>query len=156
MNAEQTLAAIRRSVTVRAPIEKAFAVFTESFGTWWPADYHVNPKGYESAFIEPQVGGRWFERAPDGSEYDWGRVLAWDPPRRILLTWQLNGEYVFEPEQASEVEITFTAEDAGRTRVDVVHSRFEGLTGADSVARTVGGERGWSAILPRFAAAAEA
>ena len=156
MNAEQTLAAVRRSVTVTAPIEKAFAVFTDSFGTWWPADYHLNPNGYESAFSEPVAGGRWFERAPDGSEYDWGRVLAWGPLRRILLTWQLSGDYAFEPENASEVEITFTAEDGGRTRVDVIHSKFEGLTRGDSVAATVGGDSGWSAILPRYQAAAEA
>jgi uncharacterized protein YndB with AHSA1/START domain len=156
MNAEQTLAAVRRSVTVKAAVEKAFAVFTESFGTWWPADYHVNPNGYETAFIEPRLGGRWFERAPDGSESDWGRVLAWEPPHRILLSWQLNGEYVLEPDQASEVEITFTAEGGGRTRVDLTHSKFEGLTGGDSVASTVGGASGWSAILPRFVAAAEA
>jgi uncharacterized protein YndB with AHSA1/START domain len=156
MNAEQTMAAVRRSVTVNAPIERAFAVFTESFGTWWPADYHVNPNGYETAFIEPVVGGRWFERAPDGSEYDWGRVLAWDPPRRVVLTWQLNNEYVFEPDRSSEVEITFTSEEVGRTRVDLVHSKFEGLTGGDSVAAVVGGETGWGRLLPLFRAAAEA
>ncbi len=156
MNAEQTMAAVRRSVTVNAPVERAFAVFTDSFGTWWPESYHVNPNGYETAFIEPFVGGRWFERAPDGSEYDWGRVLAWDPPHRIVLAWQLNNEYVFEPDQSSEVEITFTAQDGGRTRVDLIHSKFEGLTGGDGVAAVVGGETGWSALLPRFQNAAEA
>ena len=153
MNKEQTLAAVRRSVTVKAPIEKAFAVFTESFGTWWPADYHVNPNGYETAFIEPRVGGRWFERAPDGSEYDWGRVLAWDPPRRILLTWQLNGDYVFEPDHSSEVEVTFTAVEGGRTQVALVHSKFESLTGSETVAATVGGDRGWNTLLSRYEAA---
>jgi uncharacterized protein YndB with AHSA1/START domain len=156
MNAEQTMAAVRRSVTVNAPIERAFAVFTESFGTWWPESHHVNPNGYETALIEPVVGGRWYERAPDGSEYDWGRVLAWDPPRRIVLTWQLNDEYVFEPDHASEVEITFTPEGGGRTRVDLIHSKFEGLTGGDSVAATVSGETGWGGLLLRFQAAAEA
>src|SRR5258705_5358505 len=128
MNAEQTLAAVHRSVTVQAPIEKAFAVFTESFGSWWPTSHHVNPNGYETSYIEPAVGGRWYERAPDGSECDWGRVLAWDPPHRILLTWQLSGEYAFESDNASEVEVTFPAEDDGRTRGDLVHSNVDGLT----------------------------
>jgi hypothetical protein len=73
-----------------------------------------------------------------------------------VLTWQLNGEYVFEPEHASEVEITFTPEDGGRTRVDLIHSKFESLTGGDSVAATVSGDTGWGALLPRFQAAAEA
>jgi uncharacterized protein YndB with AHSA1/START domain len=72
-----TLAAVRRSVTVKAPVERAFAVFTEAFTTWWPADYHVNPNGYEASFIEPRLGGRWYERAADGSEADWGTVLEW-------------------------------------------------------------------------------
>lgn len=156
MTAEQTLAVVRRSVTVTASVEKAFAVFTESFGSWWPAGYHINPDGYESAFIEARVGGRWFERAPDGTESVWGRVLEWDPPARILLTWQLSSSYVFEPDRSSEVEITFTAEDDGRTRVDLVHRGIDRLTGADEVAKTVGGDGGWSAILARFAAALEA
>jgi uncharacterized protein YndB with AHSA1/START domain len=156
MNTEQTLAAVRRSVTVAAPIEKAFAVFTEFFGTWWPSDYQINPSGYETAFIEPRVGGRWFERAPDGSECDWGRVLTWDPPRLIRLAWQLNGDYEYEPDNESEVEITFTEEEGGRTRVDLVHSKFEGLTHSGRVAASISDDGGWSSILPRYAAAVAA
>jgi uncharacterized protein YndB with AHSA1/START domain len=150
-----TLAAVRRSVTVKASVEKAFAVFTESFTTWWPADYQINPNGYEASFIEPRVGGRWYERAADGSEADWGTVLEWDPPHRVKLTWQLDGTYQYDPdpEHASVVEVTFTDEGGGQTRVDLVHSRFEGLAGAASVAETVGGANGWKTILSRFEAA---
>ena len=83
MNAEQTLAAVRRTVTVGGPSRRRSPSSPSRSATWWPPDYHVNPNGYEAAFIEPRVGGRWFERAPDGSECDWGRVLAWDPPRRL-------------------------------------------------------------------------
>jgi len=147
-----TLAAVRRTVTVKAPVEKAFAVFTESFTTWWPADYHVNPNGYDAAFIEPRVGGRWYERATDGSEADWGVVLDWDPPHRLRLTWQLDGAYQFDPDpaHASEVEVTFTDAGEGMTRVDVTHSRFEGLADGAAVAETVGGDNGWRTLLSHF------
>ena len=158
MNTEQTLAAVHRTVTVRATPEKAFTVFTTSFASWWPTGYHVNPNGYDAAFIEPRAGGRWYERGPDGSECDWGRVLEWDPPRRLKLSWQLDSEYVFDPDpdHASEVDVTFTEEEPGVTRVDLVHCRFEGLAGGESVADTVGGESGWTAILPHFVEAAAA
>jgi uncharacterized protein YndB with AHSA1/START domain len=148
----QTLPAVQRSVTVNAPVEKAFAVFTGSFATWWPSGHHINPNGYEGAYIEPRVGGRWFERAPDGSECDWGQVLAWEPPHRVLLSWQLNGDWDYDPdpEHASEVEVRFTP-DGTTTRVEVIHSKFERAVGAAQLAEGVGGNGGWNGLLRRFA-----
>ncbi len=151
MNTSTTVPAVRRSVTVNATIEKAFSVFTGSFATWWPR-YQINPNGYEGAYIEPRVGGRWFERAPDGSECDWGRVLAWEPPHRVLLSWQLTGEYEYDedPEHATEVEVRFIAEGPSATRVDLVHSKLERAVSGVELAASVGGDGGWGMILRRY------
>jgi len=149
--------AVERSVTVKAPVEKAFRVFTERFATWWPTSHSINPQGYAAAFIEAREGGRWYERAPDGSEQDWGRVLTWEPPHRLVLSWQLDGDYSYDPDpaHASEVEITFTAEGADQTRVDLVHSGFERQAKPESVAGSVGNEGGWNGLLLRFGDAVE-
>ena len=153
MNTQTTLPAVVRSVTVNAAIERAFSVFTESFAAWWPAAHHINPNGYEAAYIEPREGGRWYERGPDGTECDWGQVIEWDPPNRVLLTWQLNGEFEYDadPGRASEVEVRFTAEGPSTTRVEIVHSKFERAVGSARLAEGVGGPAGWSGLLGRYA-----
>jgi len=148
-----TIPAVNRTVTVNATVERAFSVFTGSFAAWWPDAHHINPNGYEAAFIEPRVGGRWYERAPDGTECDWGTVLAWEPPHRVVLTWQLNGEFEYDPDpdHASEVEIRFTSEGPSRTRVDLVHGKLERAVGAAALAAGIGGEGGWNGLLRRYA-----
>ena len=81
MTAQQEAAtAVRRSITVAAPVEKAFDVFTDRFGAWWPLDYHTGDQNPETVVIEPRRGGRWYERTAGGGEADWGVVLAWEPP----------------------------------------------------------------------------
>jgi uncharacterized protein YndB with AHSA1/START domain len=152
MSKEETIPAVERSVTVNASAEKAFSVFTEQFANWWPAGYNINPNGFAGAYIEPRVGGRWFERAPDGTECDWGRVLAWDPPGRVLLSWQLTGTWEFDPdpEHASEVEVRFIAEGQSVTRVEVVHSKFERGVDGEKLADGVGADGGWGTLLGRF------
>ena len=158
MNTQSTLPAVRRSVTVAAPVERAFAVFTESFASWWPVGHHINPNGYAGAYIEPRVGGRWFERAEDGTECDWGVVLAWDPPTRIVLTWQLNGEWEYDadPARATEVEINFIAEGPTTTKVDLVHDKLERAVYGDRLGEGVSGDGGWTGILRRYAETAAA
>jgi uncharacterized protein YndB with AHSA1/START domain len=153
MNAQTTLPAVERSVTVNAPVEKAFSVFTDQFASWWPEGYNINPNGYAGAYIEPRVGGRWFERAPDGSECDWGRVLAWEPSHRVLLSWQLTGDWDFDPDpaHASEVEVRFTAEGPLTTRVEVIHSKLERAVDGEKLAKGVSGDGGWGTLLGRFA-----
>jgi uncharacterized protein YndB with AHSA1/START domain len=157
MNQELTIPAVTRSVTVNAAIEKAFSVFTEKFAAWWPTSHQINPNGYEAAYIEPRVGGRWYEQAPDGTQCDWGTVLAWEPPNRLLLTWQLDGEYTYDPDpsHASEVEVRFTAEGPSTTRVELVHGNLERLAHATQLAGSVGGGGGWNGLLRRFADAVE-
>jgi uncharacterized protein YndB with AHSA1/START domain len=145
--------AVRREITVQAPPERAFAVFTERFDSWWPRSHHIGAAEMAEAILEPRAGGRWYERGVDGSECEWGEVLAYDPPHRLRLSWHLNGEWVYDPDpaHASEVEVTFTP-TAGGTRVELAHRHFErqGAT-ADALREGVSGEGGWSGLLKTYA-----
>lgn len=153
MTSPATIPAIRRSITVAAPVERAFAVFTASFDTWWPAGFHIGEVDPAEFVLEGRAGGRWYERGVDGSECEWGRVLAWEPPHRFVVTWQINGrwEYDPDPEHASELELRFTALGPAETRVELEHRRVDRLAEARSLAGSVGGEDGWGGILARFA-----
>jgi uncharacterized protein YndB with AHSA1/START domain len=155
----QTIPSVRRSVTVNAPIDKAFRVFTEGFTTWWPATHHIGKADLAQAVLEQKQGGRWYERGTDGSECDWGRVLAFEPPRRVLMSWQINGEWQYEPDasRASEVEVLFTDLGDGQTRVDVEHRELARHgESAPEVLQGISGSGGWSGILESFAATAAA
>jgi uncharacterized protein YndB with AHSA1/START domain len=103
--------AVRRTVTVPMPPDRAFALFTAGFGTWWPSEYTWAGDVLDTIVIEPREGGRCFERGPHGFECDWGRVLTWNPPQRLAFSWQISPERVPEPNPAktSEVEVRFVA-----------------------------------------------
>lgn len=117
---------VAKTVRVNAPLGVAFDVFAGQ--AWWPAETHhlAEPPGGE-VVLEPFAGGRWYERAADGTETDWGTVLAWQPPYRLLLTWQVSPQWTHEPDPArgSQIEVTFTAESPGVTRVDLTHRHLE-------------------------------
>jgi uncharacterized protein YndB with AHSA1/START domain len=151
-----TIPAIRRQITINAPVERAFAAFTAEFHTWWPPSFHIGATEMERAVIEPRVGGRWYERGVDGSECEWGSVLAWDPPTRLVLTWQINGAWEYDPEpaHASEIEVLFRADGSDRTVVAFEHRHLDRLAHADALAAAVGGEQGWHGVLAAFSAAA--
>jgi len=154
MSSPATIPAIEGSITINASIEHAFKVFTESFGTWWPAAYHIGKADMADAVIEPREGGRWFEKGTDDSECDWGRVLAWEPPNRLVLTWQINGMWQFDPdpEHASEIEIRFTAEGPEQTTVDVEHRHIDRLVAAQGLYEGLRNGGGWKALLEAYAA----
>lgn len=155
MSDAPTVPAINGTITVGVPIEKAFRVFTESFDRWWPREYHIGQAEMAACIVEPREGGRWYERGVDGSECDWGRVLAWEPPNRLLVTWQINGEWQFDPEHASEVEVRFTANGPGQTTVEIEHRFLDRLVGGEAIrGAIVEGGGGWTSILERFANAA--
>jgi uncharacterized protein YndB with AHSA1/START domain len=145
------------TVHVEAPPQRAFDVFTSGFGTWWPVEHHIGDAPPDDVIIEPGVGGRWYERAADGNECDWGSVLVWDPPGRLVLAWHLNPdfEYVADDALATEVEVRFVAEGSGATRVELEHRGFavHGDRGA-SMRASVGAPNGWGGILRHFALAA--
>ncbi len=150
-----TLPSVQRKITVNASAERAFQVFTESFQAWWPADYHIGETDYTGVAIEPRVGGRWYETGKDGKECDWGHVLVWEPPHRLVLTWQINGDWQYDPDpaRASEIEVRFTEAEPGQTTVELEHRHIDRLINAAAAHGAVGHESGWSAILARFAEA---
>jgi uncharacterized protein YndB with AHSA1/START domain len=151
---QATTAAVRRSVTVHVPLERAFEVFTGGFSSWWPMDsHHVGEAPAVEVVLEPFAGGRWFERDADGRECDWGFVTEWEPPYRVLLAWHLTPEFRFDPDpaKATEVEVRFTPQDGG-TLVELEHRGFErhAATGA-RMRDKVAGPGGWSELLERYA-----
>jgi uncharacterized protein YndB with AHSA1/START domain len=149
--------AVQRSITVEAPQARAFEVFTEGLASWWPLDgYSIGKERPVTAVLEPGVGGRWYERAADGSECDWGRVLAWDPPERVVLAWQISADWRPDPTAASEVEVSFHAEGEGKTRVELAHRGLETYGNqAQDMREQLGSPHGWDALLERYAATAK-
>lgn len=149
-------APVRRSIEVKAPQAKAFDVFARKTSAWWPKSHHIGKAALVEAVIEPRVDGRWYERGEDGSECDWGRVLAWNPPHGLTLAWQLTAEFKFDPTLITEVEIKFVPLADGGTRVELEHRLLERFGEAAETARgRIDSDGGWPAILRSFGAAAE-
>ncbi len=143
---------MRRTVTVDAPQARAFAVFTEGQGGWWPSEYKIGPADLESAVLEAREGGRWYERDVDGSECDWGRVLVWEPPHRLVLAWQISAAWQHDPELVTEVEVRFVAEGPARTRVELEHRGLERYgDAAEAIRGQFESPGGWGMILGLFA-----
>src|SRR5215472_17078995 len=124
---------VRKSVTVKVPAEKAFDVFTNGFDTWWPRTHHIGKSPMKKAIVEGRVGGRCYTEQVDGTDCDWGTVLAWEPPHRFVWAWQIDAAWQYQPDltQSSEVEVRFTAQPDGSTRVDLEH-RYLARHGAGS------------------------
>ena len=149
---------VRKVVNVNAPQSIAWDVFTQQMGTWWPlAVYKIGNANAVDAVMEPRVGGRWYERGEDGSTCDWGRVLAWEPPHRVVLSWQLDGAWEYDPDpaHATEVEVRFVAEGPSTTRVELVHSKFDRARSGAQLRVGVGNDNGWNGLLRRFEAAVD-
>jgi uncharacterized protein YndB with AHSA1/START domain len=145
------------SVTVEVPIERAFRVFTESMSAWWPAEYHIGTADMAEAILEGREGGRWFERGVDGSECDWGRVLLWEPPARLVVTWQINGQWQYDPDpaRASEIEVRFRPLGPETTNVDLEHRLLDRLVDGDALRKGISEDGGgWGTLLELFAHAA--
>ena len=109
MSLTPVVAPIVKRFTVEAPAERAFRVFTANMGAWWPKEHHIGKSPLRDCVIEPKLGGRWYEVNEDGSTCEWGKVLVWDPPRRLVLAWQLNFEFKYDPSLTTEVDVRFTA-----------------------------------------------
>lgn len=141
-----TIAPVRKSIAVAAPPEAAFRLFTEGMHRWWPPAHTINPVPRADIVIEPNPGGRWFERGTDGSECDWGRVALWEPPARLILIWQLTQEWQFDPALETELEIRFTPE-AGGTRIALEH-RLEGYgDAAEAMFGVFDAPNAWGGLL---------
>ena len=156
MKKPETVECIRHEVIVPVSIQRAFKVFTEKFGTWWPARYTWSAGDLERIAIEPRQGGRCFERDIHGNERLWGRVLVWVPPERVEFTWQITPERQFEPDPqaASRVEVRFAACGPGITQVILEHRDFERHgQGAQAYRDGMDSEQGWPLLLDRYAEA---
>lgn len=145
---------IRKNVRVKVPPARAFEIFTTRAGSWWLKTHSISAtkSPIKDVIIEPRRGGRWFERGEDGSECDWGKVLEWEPPARLLLAWQIDAQFRFDAAIETEVEIRFTPEGSG-TLVELEHRHLERL--GDSGEGLRGSfDRGWAALLDSFATTA--
>jgi len=142
---------VRKTVTVPTSQARAFAIFTTEFDSWWYPSHHIGAEPYESVTIEPRVGGRWFERDANRNECDWGRVLEWEPPTRIVLAWQLTHEFKYDADFQTEVEIRFIAVDANTTRVELEHRGLDAFGDyADQMREGLGSGGGWGLLITRY------
>ena len=155
MNESAVIAAVHKSVRVKAPIERAFETFTSGLAHWWPKDHGVGEKPIAKDFMECRLGGRWIELSESGKETVVATIIAWEPPRRLVLLWQINEKWQPDASMKSEVDIRFTADGADATIVDLVHHKFEtmGAEAGASMRRDVDG--GWPGLLRLFAQEAE-
>ena len=149
---------VRKSVTVNANAEDAFRIFTEDFDSWWPRSHHIGKSPMKRAIVECRQGGRCYTVQEDGSDCDWGTVLAWEPPARLVIAWQITHQWGYEPELAksSEVEVRFTPQGTQTTRIDLEHRYFNRHgPGAAAMRTAVGSANGWGDLLTLFVARIE-
>lgn len=148
-------ATVRKQIVVAATIEEAFAVFTERFGDFKPPEHNLLGVPIARTVFEPRVGGHVYDRAVDGSECRWARVLVYEPPHRVVFSWDIGSTWQLEadPANASEVEVRFVEEGPGRTRVELEHRGIDRHgPGWEAVADGVGRDQGWPLYLARYGA----
>ena len=146
---------VHKQIVVAAPIARAFSVFTERFGDFKPPEHNLPAARIARTVFEPHVGGSIYDRAVDGSECHWARILAFDPPQRVVFSWDISPQWQIEtdPEKTSEVEVRFIAEAPERTRVELEHRHLDRHgAGWEGVADGVDGSEGWPLYLERYAA----
>jgi uncharacterized protein YndB with AHSA1/START domain len=154
MTTQAAATSVRTSIIVAAPVERAFDVFTQDMASWWPAEHHLLEAELAEMVVEPRVGGRVYDRGVDGSECQFARVLAYEPPNRFAFTWDVNTQWQIETdlEKTSEVEVRFVAEAPDRTRVELEHRHLERHgAGWEQMRDAVGSPDGWSLTLSSFA-----
>jgi uncharacterized protein YndB with AHSA1/START domain len=154
MSTQATDTSVRHSIVVEAPIERAFSVFTDGFGTFKPPEHNLLGVDIAETVFETHVGGNIYDRGVDGSECRWARVLAFEPPHRVVFSWDISPQWQIEPDpdKTSEIEVTFVAEGADRTRVELEHRNLDRHGDAwEGLREGVGGDGGWPLYLDRFA-----
>lgn len=150
-------APITKSIRVNAPQQKAFDTFVGQMGKWWLKSHSLLKSPQADVVIEPREGGRWFEVGEDGSEQMWGRVLEWDAPNRVVLAWQLTGEWAYDPDFETTVEVRFTP-DGDQTLVEFEHRDLERFgPNAEEIrgGYETGMDGGWSQLLEQYRGTAE-
>jgi uncharacterized protein YndB with AHSA1/START domain len=155
MSTQSTAAPVRTQIVVEAPVQRAFDVFTQDMMSWWPADHHLLEGELAEMVFEPHVGGRIYDRGADGGECTWARVLAYEPPDRLVFSWDITPTWQLEtdPSHASEVEVRFIAEADARTRVELEHRALERHgDGWERMSEVVASPGGWPKTLQSYAA----
>jgi hypothetical protein len=152
MSTESTAAVeVVRSVSVPLAQARAFELFTARMTDFWPKEHSIGSAEIAEVVVEPYHGGRWFERGVDGSECQWGRVASWEPPRKVVLLWQIGADWQFDPDFETEVEVTFTPDGADRTRLDLRHCNLQRYGEATEQMRAIFDDpAGWTGTLADF------
>ena len=159
MSTPASATSIRHEIVVQAPIERAFSVFTTGFGSFKPPEHNMLGVEIAETVFEPHVGGDVYDRGVDGSVCRWARVLAFEPPQRVVISWDISPQWQIEtdPSKTSEVEVQFIAEAPNRTRVELEHRAIDRHgDGWEAVREGVDSEGGWPTYLRRFADVAAA
>jgi uncharacterized protein YndB with AHSA1/START domain len=154
MSTQASDTATRHSIVVQAPIERAFSVFTDGFGTFKPREHNMLAVDIAETVFETHVGGNIYDRGIDGSECRWARILAFEPPNRVVFSWDISPQWQVETDldKTSEVEVRFVAETPDRTRVELEHRNLDRHgPGWESARDGVAGDQGWPLYLERFA-----
>ena len=157
MNPTITIAPVRKTLTVKTSPVHAFEVFTAGIDRWWPASHHIGASPLKQSVVESRPDGRWYSICEDDTICQIGKVLAWEPPGRVVLAWQIDGQFRYDPGLITEVEVLFTDLGDGATRVDLEHRHLE-LMGdmAEHGRAMLDAPNGWGLILSLFQQAAEA
>jgi uncharacterized protein YndB with AHSA1/START domain len=155
MTATVTIAPVRKSIRVSASQAHAFDVFTSGLGRWWPLDHGIGKAPRKAVVMETHVGGHWYELAEDGSRTNVGKIIAWEPPNRFVMTWDINSRWKPDTSVSSEVEVRFIPDGTNATRVELEHRKFEqmGAEEGESMRKDVDG--GWPGLLEMFKQRAE-
>ena len=154
MSTQASDTSTQHSIVVEAPIERAFSVFTDDFGSFKPPDHNLLDVEIAETVFESHVGGNIYDRGVDGSECRWARVLAYEPPNRVVFSWDISAQWQIETDhdKTSEVEVRFIAEAPDRTRVELEHRNLDRHgEGWEAERDGVGGDQGWPLYLTRFA-----
>lgn len=151
---ESDRTSVRSSIVVDVPVDRAFAVFTEDIGSWWPPEHHLLEGELADMVLDPRVGGHVYDRGVDGTECRWARVLAFEPPHRLVISWDISLQWQLEhdPDRTSEVEVRFQSEGPERTRVELEHRNIDRHgDGWEQMHGAVGSPDGWDSGLQAFA-----
>ena len=145
------VAPVRKHVRVSVNVDRAFEAFCLNFDRWWPRDKHIGKSAIKRAILEPFAGGRWYEVGDDGSQCEWGSVLVWEPPKRLVLAWQIAADFTYDAKLKTTVEVRFTPEGAG-TLGELEHRDLEMMgVNAAHVRGVFDSTKGWGAVLGLYA-----
>ena len=148
---------VRKELMIKTSADRAFRAFTEQLDKWWPRSHHIGKAEMKQAVLEPGEGGRWYEIGVDGSECNWGKVLVWNPPTKLVLAWQINANWQFDPSFLTHVEVNFVQEGPKLTRFTLEHQDIDKFGAkANDIWAAFDSEGGWTGMLNTFAKFAEA